>query len=207
MSPKFMRKYMRFAKLVGEDQNPCLSRGIGTVIVNPDTNKLLSIGYNGPARGVPHMDTYEALSEFIYPQLTPEDKLYISKCSGPGGCNLENGVVFANQFRGCGTCPRKLVGAASGERLDLCGCVHSEVNACINAGCDLTGAYLFAYCGVPCINCTKEIINFGIKRVYCLREDSGPKDNKYESWRSEWKLAKAGVELVKLSRTWIHQND
>lgn len=212
MTDKFIRKYMRFAKLVGDDQNPCLSRGIGSVIVDPSSNRIVSTGYNGPARGVPHMDTYEALKEFIYPQLTDEDKDKIDllkqaqeKFPPIQGCEF-NAENFAQAFEGCKTCPRRLVGARSGERLDLCGCVHSEANACLNANENCNGYYLFAYCGVPCLNCAKEVINKGIKRVYCLAEDSGPVNNTYESWRSQWKFGKAGVEVIQLERTWIHAN-
>ncbi len=207
MSPKFVRKYLRFAQLVGSDQNPCLSRGIGSVIVDPDTNRILSTGYNGPAKGVPHLDSFESLCEFIYPQLTDEDASYIKCTKGDKQFLLGSAEEFAAQYEGCKTCPRKIVGAKSGARLDLCSCVHSERNALLNAGCDLTGSYLFAYCGVPCVDCTIEIINAGVSRVYCLAEDSGPTDNVYASWRSEWQLRKAGVELVKLEKSWIHAED
>lgn len=211
MSPKFVKKYMRLAQFVGNDQNPCLSRGIGSVIVDPVRNREVSTGYNGPAKGVPHMDSFESLKEFIYPQLSEKDKEYIydhNECIGknyvqPWDVDAED---FAKAFEGCKTCPRKLVGAKSGERLDLCGCAHSERNALLNATCDVTGFYLFTYCGTPCLDCTVEIINKGIGRVYCLAEDSGPKDNKYFSWRSEWKFVKAGVEVIKLDKEWIHSN-
>lgn len=241
MTDKFVRKYLRFAQLVGSDQNPCLSRGIGSVIVDPDSNRILSTGYNGPAKGVPHLDSKESLAEFVYPQLTNEDKEVIANNSickkiisnqectkqsikkivgKPGYLSTEDDILthdlyiavdnpkyFADAFEGCKTCPRKLVGAKSGARLDLCSCVHSERNALLNAGCDLTGSYLFAYCGVPCVDCTIEIINAGVERVYCLQEDSGPADNVYASWRSEWQFSKAGVELHKVDKNWIHQND
>jgi len=212
MTEKFIKKYLRFASLVGSDQNPCLSRAIGSVIVNPITNRILSTGYNGPAKGVPHLDSYESLKEFIYPQLTEEDKRKINLLSQsqkkfPPICGISwTDDNFANAFEGCKTCPRKLIGAKSGARLDLCSCVHSERNALLNAGCDLTGSHLFAYCGVPCVDCAIEIINAGIARVYCLQEDSGPVDNVYASWRSEWQFRKAGVELHKVDKEWIHND-
>lgn len=134
MTDKFIRKYMRFAQLVGSDQNPCLSRGIGSVIVDPIRNKIVSTGYNGPARGIPHMDSYDALKEFIYPQLTDQDASYITCLNGSKELLLGDADNFASMFEGCKKCPRKLVGAKSGERLDLCACLSHESRVQLNNG-------------------------------------------------------------------------
>jgi deoxycytidylate deaminase len=51
LSKKFVVKYMRLAKLVGEDQNPCYSRQIGTVLVkvyDDGSSRIIATGYNGP---------------------------------------------------------------------------------------------------------------------------------------------------------------
>lgn len=67
-------------------------------------------------------------------------------------------------------CPRKLVGAKSGEQLDLCFAVHTEVACIINAannGKNTKDAVLYIDCSIPCKNCLVAIINSGIERVVC----------------------------------------
>lgn len=65
MKDKFTHKYMRLAKQFGEDSNPCLSRHIGVVIVDPVDNNVAGIGYNGPPPGTPHCDTREYLGDVL----------------------------------------------------------------------------------------------------------------------------------------------
>lgn len=42
--------------------------------------------------------------------------------------------------------------------------IHAEVNAIVTSKCDLKGATLYSN-GLPCFNCTKLIIQSGIKKV------------------------------------------
>ena len=64
-------------------------------------------------------------------------------------------------------CLRDEMGIPSGERHELCRGLHAEQNAVIQAayhGVSINGATL--YCtNLPCIICTKMLINAGIKRV------------------------------------------
>lgn len=64
-------------------------------------------------------------------------------------------------------CQRDKFGIPSGERHELCRGLHAEQNAIVQAayhGVSIRGATL--YCtNLPCIICTKMIINAGIKRV------------------------------------------
>ena len=165
MSTKFIKKYMRLAKFIGEDQPVCFSRHIGAVITNAEGTRVLGCGYNGPPRGVPHCDTSEFLKNYFMPRLDECD--FIAKCKG--------------------ICPRRLIKANSGERMDLCPAQHAETNAIINAACDLTGAHLFCWCPVPCVNCSGAIIQAGIAAVHCL-------ETIYDD-RSLWLLEKGGVTL------------
>ncbi|MFA6972810.1 MAG: hypothetical protein WC208_15610 [Gallionella sp.] len=72
-----------------------------------------------------------------------------------------------------GTCRREEIGAAPGERYDLCNSVHAEMNAIISAGRDrCIGAIIYVvgqevksgkYIGTePCHLCTRMIKNAGI---------------------------------------------
>lgn len=143
MKEKFIRKYMAFAKFIGEDQPVCYSRSIGAVITNAEGTRILGTGYNGPPRGVPHCDTPQFLD-------------YIER---------ETGIFLrAGQKK----CPRKLLGIPSGQGLEFCPAQHAERNAITNAACDLTGAVMFCWCPMPCMNCAGAIIQAGLSKVYCL---------------------------------------
>ena len=67
-------------------------------------------------------------------------------------------------------CLRERLGVPSGERHELCRGLHAEQNAIIQAakhGTSIEGATL--YCNtMPCIICSKMVINAGIKRVVYL---------------------------------------
>jgi dCMP deaminase len=206
MTPKFIKKYMRLARLVGSDQIHCLSRGIGSVIVNPIENRILGTGYNGPPKSVPHCDSYNYLEEIVYPQLSNEDKKYIFndyKEITTSSYFLKSARDFADYYNGCKVCPRRLVGAKSGERLNLCSCAHSEQNAIINAAQSVFGSYLFCWCGPPCFDiCAKAIVNAGIIRVYALKT----LDSAYNENKTRWLFSQAGVELFELEESWINDD-
>jgi dCMP deaminase len=91
-------------------------------------------------------------------------------------------------------CLREQMGIPSGERHELCRGLHAEQNAILQAahhGVSIDGADL--YCtNLPCIICSKMIINAGIKKVYYL--------DGYADALSREMLAVAGVELVPLQR-------
>ena len=64
-------------------------------------------------------------------------------------------------------CLREQMGIPSGERHELCRAIHAEQNAIIQAakhGTNIDGATL--YCTtMPCIICSKMIINAGVRRI------------------------------------------
>ena len=121
----------------------CLSRKIGTVLVR--NKQVIGTGYNGPPRDVPHCDHRiidVANRNAPYTDNFVEDK-----------------------------CPRQRMGYKSGEGMELCPAVHAEVNPIMQAarmGTPTDGATLYCYCGTPCKDCAKEIIQSGVKRVVCL---------------------------------------
>ena len=81
---------------------------------------------------------------------------------------------------------------ASGQRHELCRGIHAEQNAIIQAayhGVSIKGADL--YCtNLPCIICTKMIINAGIKKIF-YKEG-------YADDLSRDMLAEAGIEVIQL---------
>lgn len=185
MKLKHIYKYMRLAETLGTDTNPCYSRQIGVVIVKetPNSSRIVGTGYNGPAPGTPHTDEHDYLVNFLWPKLTPGDKESLRLELGISSTTLEStrgslttletsldDVVrdaFANKYAGCKTCPRRLVGAKSGERNDLCTCGHAERHAITNAACDLSGCSMFIGTDVgPCVQCADSIVQAGITHVY-----------------------------------------
>jgi hypothetical protein len=187
---EFVRKYMITAKLFGELKNPCYSRKIGVVIVNDRLTKVISMGYNGPPRNAPHCDSPEHLKTIFLPQLTEEDKCKIDP-------NFDEEEFIKNHAYEK-QCPRKILGCKSGERLELCSCAHAEANAIVNASADLNGSHMFAWCTLPCIECTKLIINSGIRKLFCLSN----KDKDY-SIGSRFLFEKCSVDIVELDEKTI----
>jgi dCMP deaminase len=187
-TPKFISKYMKLAKLLGEDQNPCYSRKIGVIIVDPKINKIVGTGYNGPPRGTPHCDSAIHLQNVVWPQLSESERNLLTFKP----ITVEE---FVDKYENCKTCPRKLIGAASGKRLELCSCAHAEANAIINASQNLYGCEMYAWCLLPCIECTKLIINAGIKKVFCLQE---PVDY---SVGSRYLFKQANVQIEELDKS------
>lgn len=67
----------------------------------------------------------------------------------------------------CKTCYRIEHNIPHGERYELCRSVHAEANAIVQAakhGIAVEGAVIYIT-GIPCIMCTRLIINAGIKEV------------------------------------------
>lgn len=187
MNEKFILKYMRIAKLVAEDQNPCYSRHVGAIIVDPTVNKIVGAGYNGPPKSVPHCDSEEHLNAIVWPQLSNSEKSLIE-------FKPMTQEEFVSKYAGCKQCPRKIIKAGPGQRLELCSCVHAEANAIVNASQKLLDCYIFCWCPLPCIECTKLIINAGIKKVYCYHEE------KDYSVGSRFLFEKANVEVIELNK-------
>ena len=87
-------------------------------------------------------------------------------------------------------CLREKMNVPSGERHELCRALHAEQNAIIQAakhGINIEGADL--YCtNLPCLICSKMIINAGIRRIYF--------EGEYPDPLSREMLEEAGVELI-----------
>ncbi|MDQ7821748.1 MAG: dCMP deaminase family protein [Candidatus Eremiobacteraeota bacterium] len=127
-------------------RSKCMSRHFGAVIVK---NKcVVSMGYNGPARGASHC------SERIY--------------------GLPKNVSRERRSE----CPRRLGGFRTGEGIEYCVAGHAERNTIAQAamnGISTLGADLYTYSPLPCKECAISIINAGIARVFYL--DMGDYDS------------------------------
>ncbi len=89
-------------------------------------------------------------------------------------------------------CLRERLGIKSGQRHELCRALHAEQNVLIQAayhGIQVSGSVL--YCtNLPCVICTKMLINAGIKKIYY--EEGYPDD------LSKDMLNEAKIELIRL---------
>lgn len=71
-------------------------------------------------------------------------------------------------------CPRKTVGAKSGERLDLCFAAHAERNCLINAarlGVSTLNTTLYMNTVIPCKDCLIELVNAGVDEIVTVSLD------------------------------------
>lgn len=138
--------FLKIARAVGENSK-CLSRQIGAILVRDKS--IISTGYNGPPRGVPHCSERYDCDKYLISELER-----ISGKTAPVDTRI---------------CPRRQAGYGSGEGLDLCVASHAEVNCINNAarqGIQTNGSTMYLSCSIlPCKNCLCEIINAGIREV------------------------------------------
>ena len=169
---------MGLAKVMANDQNPCLSRKVGVVVVDPSTNGIVGAGYNGPPENTPHCNDVEFLRHFFWPQLTSSEKEYIYNCVQQGSIDplsyRQQEIVDPDKactlLAQCNKCPRNILGYSCGKRSELCSCQHAERNALNKLPIPAKGLVMFCWCGVPCIQCAGSIINAGIQEVHCIKE-------------------------------------
>lgn len=160
---------MKLAKVMADDQNPCFSRRVGAVVVDPLTNGIVGAGYNGPPENTPHCNDIEFLKYFFWPQLTHKEKTKLYTYFHIDILSRTKNKVCKKLSR-CDKCPRNILGYSSGKRAELCSCQHAERNALNKLSIPAKGLFMFCWCGVPCIQCSGSIINAGIQEVHCIKE-------------------------------------
>lgn len=146
----------------------CMSRQIGAILVKD--NVIVSTGYNGPPRGVPHCDKRIRWDKLLQERFQQTYSRIPTKL---------------NQ------CPRKALGYASGEALELCPAAHAEANCIVQAarnGISTKGTTMYMTCGIPCKNCLVLIINAGIREIVCTSLE------KYDKL-SEFIIQSAGLKI------------
>jgi len=131
----------------------CLSRRIGAILVND--KRIIAAGYNGPASGIVRCDRRWEIDPVFTEKY--KDKIIINKyINDPSFEHLKN------------MCPRRAVGAKSGEYLDMCLAVHAEENAilmCARSTTEAKDTTMYMTCGIPCKLCMNKIIQVGIKEI------------------------------------------
>jgi dCMP deaminase len=131
-------------------KSPCLSRQIGSVLVRDKS--IVSTGFNGPPRGIPHCGKERVRKDEIIRTTIFKDP------------NLST-----PQFESI--CPRKVLGYASGTHMELCPAQHAEENAVSNAarnGVSTIGTICYLNSVIPCSKCYGTLINAGIVEVICI---------------------------------------
>lgn len=99
-----------------------------------------------------------------------------------------------------GYCLRDELKIPHGSKYEICRSVHHEMNAIINAarsGVSLLGGIMYLYGEngktgeridtLPCYICKKMIINAGINRVVCSKQDGTLQIFYVDDWVDEWK--------------------
>ncbi len=136
-------------------KSPCLSRKIGAILVRD--HSIISTGYNGPPRGIPHCGRDRNLKDNIL--------------SG----YFKNLIILGPLKRRDDECPRKVLGYESGTHMELCPAQHAEENAISNAarnGVSILGSTLYMNCIIPCKNCFGTLINAGVVEIVVDKADN-----------------------------------
>lgn len=76
---------------------------------------------------------------------------------------------------------------------------HAETNALINAariGVSTNNCVMYLTCDIPCVDCTRNIINAGIKVIYCEKGQGAQGDHWHEhTKRSLQMITEAGLTV------------
>jgi len=134
-------------------KSPCLSRQIGALIVKD--NSVVSTGYNGPPRGIPHCGHERFMKDI---QVQKEYEAIVSIGAETRTARFKD------------ECPRKVLGYESGTHMELCPAQHAEENAVSNAarnGVSVYGGTLYLNSVIPCQKCFGTLINAGICEIVC----------------------------------------
>ena len=144
-------KYFYDMCVTASSKSPCLSRKIGALLVRD--RSIVSIGFNGPPRGVPHCGHERFMKDMnLSIQLDVElaDKKRIDI------------LDFKTK------CPRQVLGYESGTHMELCPAQHAEENAVSNAarnGVSVLGCTLYMNSIIPCQKCYGTLINAGVAEI------------------------------------------
>lgn len=138
--------FMEFAKVVAQ-RSVCQRRvQVGCVITNHSMTNVVGLGYNGPARGLPHNCSPGIIDGLPHCHSGPREQW----------CDAD-----ASRFMGH-VCRNPLPGS--------CTCIHAEVNALLKAPYDDVGGLVMFTTLSPCPSCARLILNSRVTSVYYLDE-------------------------------------
>lgn len=187
MKESYLKKYFVLLHNFCESNLiPCSSRRIACIIAD-EKCRIVSLSYNGPPRDCYHSYSKEWLNQLIKSKKLTDEDLDLLKTK------FNNVTDAVDSIEKNKLCIRRILNCKSGEREDLCLCVHAEQNAIINANGKLDNTELLIYGPTPCLNCSKMIINANIKRIYYV-EEKGIYDH-----NAVWLLKENKVDLVPIS--------
>lgn len=204
MISKKIKKYMLLARTIAS-MSKAINKKVGAVLVRDNT--VISMGYNGPPRGIEEIENWSRFP----PQVRKQIRLASINKHGPKDDfqvhNLSN-LKHNARHPDVNYDPRYLLGYKSGEGMKWMIDAHAERNAIINAartGVSTMGTTLYAFCGIPCKECMIEIINAGIVKIVCLAkkeiQDSEltlENINDYNFYLSRWLCNHANIDLVEV---------
>lgn len=165
--------FMSVARVVGSNSK-CTSRKVGAILVK--NKHIISTGYNGPPSSTKHPDQWrvEDFGEYLKKDHVP--------------------LIIDRRL----SCPRQAYGFKSGEAIYLCPCNHSERNTIVLAaryGISTEGSTLYCDCGIPCLDCVKELINAGIIEIVCTGIEELNTNNEYNLKLAYKLLQEVGIKI------------
>jgi dCMP deaminase len=163
MRPSKDKTFLDLASTLAK-RGTCIRKQVGCVLVDK-LGQILSTGYNGVARGLPHCNEEEFLPEVRLEDLGYKIRSYSS--------------VY----------PHKCPGSDhdSGRGLDICEAIHAEQNALLQCA-DVQKIHTVYITVSPCRHCMKLIMNTSAKRVVFLSEYSQLSKDLAEKAGIEWIL-------------------
>ena len=160
MRPNKDKIFLDIASKLSE-RGTCIRKQVGCVLVD-ELGQILSTGYNGVARGLPHCN-----EEVIV-------KVSVS-------------YYDKDLFATPSTYPNKCAGADhdSGQGLEICEAIHAEQNALLQCH-DVQQIDTVYVTTSPCRHCMKLIMNTSAKRVVFLSEYSQSSKDLADKANIEW---------------------
>lgn len=156
MRPTRDETWLRVAAELAK-RSTCLRRAVGCVLLD-DLGQVLSTGYNGRARGLPHCHEKERVACVSY-DFAAREVARLNAFGGDAHVTPTGGSAYVYHPHAC-------VGAtaATGTQLDACEAVHAEQNALLQCR-DVRAVRTCYVTASPCVTCVKLLMQTGCTRI------------------------------------------